>query len=330
MFGAALVIFLVLAVVFVAASNFVGTVFGIDEVINIENSEHFTHNAGDARANYWLTRELSPELLRASTLQDTAYNLHSDNVEGIVSATAIKARANFIDAKYVVLVPESTCDAASLPVLNCADFSALPSAKLTSRQAEILRMQYVAARVLASNKALPCVCGPMLGFPYRYIGVSVVDKSAASEMSVLHMFNPSLESAELYDQLNAKELKAQNIGLKVRKLSQDWRYNVSRGSFDVILQTSLAIDYDDKDCRQLRYKETQFSDRTSCLQQCIDLVNGIDVRERARMQYKSGIMFNKKYFIAASGGDHGVSTDLPSCTFRLQNDTRVGTMHDEL
>lgn len=311
--------------VFAASALFFAGLFGARDAFVIEHSEHFAYAPSDARGYIWWLTELDQPTLDASAASSEAYAVQRENVSGVVAEHVVRAREAIVESRFMVLLPDTVCDAAALPPMQCADFSALPSALATPRQKEILRMQYAATRFLTSSRA-SCVCGPELGYPYRYVGVRMLLDGLPTTLadgSVLHMFNPVDLYADLYATLDASAMKRRFIGLAVDEASQDYRYNASRGTFKLVLPTQVHVEYENRECRAalLTNTEREHVQRGYCIRQCLDMLDGVDVRERARRQAALGVVLNKAYFA-------NESDDRPSCEFgRASANSRV---HDEL
>lgn len=292
-----IVLFWLLWLVFSVASTYVGAVFGADETIIIEHSAHFSYAPEDARAYTWLTRR-----------GNGSYHVETE-VNGSVSDTVITARVAMQYGRNIVLLRNVTCDASPVDRMPCADFSALPSSKMTPRQAEIVRMQYQACRYLLNNLWTPCVCAPMLGFNYHYIALRVSPVENDGD-ACMHLFNPEDQYRRHYNALDAPALKELDVGLFLKTEHENYRYNETRGVYRVLRYTRMAIDFETKQCKHALFAvHTQRHPVVvaQCLQYCLDKLDGIDVRERARMQYKQGVVLNNDYFDRVP--------DRPSCVF---------------
>jgi hypothetical protein len=121
---------------------------------------------------------------------------------------------------------------------------------------------------------------------------------------IIHMFNPIDEQEEMYDTLDAEQMKELNIGLNFSAEHQDYRYNVSRGHYTLLRRTRMRISYQNEECRRLRPWIN--GGPVLCMQECFDLMRGIDVRERARMQFAKGVILNQQQFA-------GDASARPSC-----------------
>ena len=121
-----------------------------------------------------------------------------------------------------------------------------------------------------------------------------IDVDRNTDAIVVHMFNPVDEQEEIYDALDTRQMKEQGIGLDYSLESQNYRYNETRGVFNLLRRTRIRVSYQDEECRWL---QPWISGAAAiCVQECFDLMRGIDVRERARMQFKHGVVLNDKYF----------------------------------
>jgi len=294
MLGYLLLVWL-LWLVFSIASTYLGAVFGADEQIIIEHSAHFSYAPHDARAYTWLQRR-----------GNGSFHIETE-VNGSVIDTVIAARIGMHYGQNIVLLRNSTCDASPAERMTCDDFSVLPSTKMTPRQAEIVRMQYQACRYLHATLWTPCVCAPMLGFNYHYIALRVPPDENDGD-ACLHLFNPTDQYRKHYNALDAVALKEFDVGLLVKTEHENYRYNETRGVYQVMRYTRMAIDFETKQCKHTLFTVLrQPIVVAQCLQYCLDKLDGIDVRERARMQYKQGVVLNRAYFATVP--------DRPSCVF---------------
>lgn len=111
---------------------------------------------------------------------------------------------------------------------------------------------------------------------------------------IISMFNVIDKHAEAYDALDVDKFVKDEIGLKKVGENQDYRYNASRGTFWLLRRSKLRIVFDDKFC------DSNVMNVDGLLaiqmQSCLDLIRGIDVRDRARMQHQKGVIFNDEYF----------------------------------
>jgi hypothetical protein len=115
-----------------------------------------------------------------------------------------------------------------------------------------------------------------------------------SSRSVTHFFNIDDVQMESYDKLDAEKLKQSGIGLQITTEDQNYRYNASRGAFKLIRRTSVRITYKDAQCIS---RAARFDGAIAlCAQECLDLMRGIDVRERARLQFRQNVTLNAEYF----------------------------------
>lgn len=302
--------------VFSTASTYLGEVFGADEQIIIEHSAHFSYALNDARAYTWLERRGN-----GSYYVDTEMN-------GSVSSSVVEARVGMQYGHNIVLLHGATCDASPTERMTCADFSVLPSTKMTARQAEIVRMQYQACRYLYNNAQTSCVCAPMLGFNYRYAALRVPAEENDGD-ACLHLFNPLNQFRQQYDALDGVALKHINVGLLVKSEHENYRYNETRGTYRVMRLTRMTIDYETKQCKHALHSASVLREPvadTACLQYCLDKLDGIDVRERARLQYGQGVVLNNG--LPAMVADRLTCVFAPSHAVTLLATSKIA--HDEL
>lgn len=145
-----------------------------------------------------------------------------------------------------------------------------------------------------------CVCAPQLGSDVAYIAFRGSAAGAADGGgAVVHMFNPVDSSAEAYESLDADRLVQLGIGLsRVEAANQNYRYNVARGNYTLLRRTTLSVVGIDVTCQRNRVGLT--SALALDAEECLDLLRGVDVRERARRQHERGVTLNAELFAAAA------------------------------
>ena len=157
-----------------------------------------------------------------------------------------------------------------------------------------------AEQFLAGTNHTLCVCAPQLGRNVRYMAFRADSRttndrakgslSEAGGGSVLHLFNPVDSTADAYDSLDDTQLASLGVGLKVSVESQDYRYNRARGNYSLLRRTKLSIVGVDRACHRERIG--LFDQLAVAAEECLDLLRGIDVRERASRQAKLGVILN--------------------------------------
>jgi hypothetical protein len=237
-------------------------------------------------------------------------DVHSPNsplayrwLNGVADATigehVLAARRGLIDAP-LVLVASATDDSAPARTLSCAE---LLTHDLAARQA-LVDLMAAAEQYLEKTPSQTVVCSPQLGSNQSYI----VFRQAAG---FFHIFNPVDSSAEEYETLDGDRLAQLGIGLERVVVNQNYRYNVARGSFALLRRLQLSIVGVDATCQRSR---VAVKDGLAIgAGECLDLLRGVDVLERARRQFERGVIFNAEYFHALARGDtvgpHDVAVD---------------------
>lgn len=222
------------------------------------------------------------ESLHNSSLYTWLADVRDDNV----SSSVISARKALARADLLPLVASTTNDSTMAPTMKCGD--------LLSVDAAVARfyndLLYDTAEFLTNTST--CACAPMFGKSVRYMAFAGSKQAAKLE----HAINPVDTHADEYDALDANFFAENRIDLVIEQENDDYRYNEPRGHFAVIRRSKLAIALLDKECRKQKLKVT--SHLALCAQRCFDMMRGIDVRERARMQYVRGVTLNKATFEA--------------------------------
>lgn len=235
-------------------------------------------------------------------LVDSPYNVaryrwHDNIRDSKVSRSTVDARRGLAHANLLTLVASSDSDLTESMPIQCRD--------LLSRNAETARFYnemfddadtYLRANV---NNGSLCVCAPMLGKAVRYIALAARLHDRQNEEDNLHIehaINPSDEHAAQYKALDAAFFERNNIDLSIENESQNYRYNEPRGTFSVLRRQKVVLTLVDKACN--KQKMTVSGELALCTQQCFDLIDGIDVRYRARMQWMhQGVRLNEAEFV---------------------------------
>jgi hypothetical protein len=117
---------------------------------------------------------------------------------------------------------------------------------------------------------------------------------------VLHAIEVVDTDEEAYDRLDVAAFDEQGVQLAIVYENQDYRFNHPRGTFAVLRRATLQLSYRDTHCHIVTLRLA--GEAAFCAQQCLDLMNGIDVRERARRQWQnSGVQLNASHFESVYG-----------------------------
>lgn len=216
------------------------------------------------------------------------YRWHDDVTDATVSPSLLAARQALGDNKQLVIVAATQDDAKPATPMPC-------SALWTTggKQREYIDLLADAETFLrATAHTVPrCVCAPMLGRSLIYMAVS---NGSNSSRAHVHVLEPEDVHAAQYEALNAEYFDKIGVDLVITNESQDYRYNQPRGVYSLIRRQQVNINMRDKACN--REKLTVQGDLAICVQECFDMMLGIDVRERARRQYQQGVVLNKAVF----------------------------------
>lgn len=164
--------------------------------------------------------------------------------------------------------------------------------ELLSQQAH-LPLMAAAETYLRKAGRSNCVCAPQLGSAVAYIAFR--GSAATADDAVVHMFNPVDSSADAYESLDADRLVQLGIGLsRVEAANQNYRYNVARGNYTLLRRTTLSVVGIDVTCQRNRVGLSGALALDA--EECLDLLRGVDVRERARRQLERGVTLNAALF----------------------------------
>ena len=180
----------------------------------------------------------------------------------------------------------------------------------------------------ANDGHVPCVCAPQLGASVRYMAIYAAKKGGAAEQKgggaaerdnddiaaqldeldhddkpsrIVHAIELVDHDREAYDALDTATLEQRKIPLAIVHANQNYRYNEPRGTFALLRRTKLRITLRDSRCHSVTLRLT--GELAQCAQECLDLMDGVDVRERARRQWKNaGIQLNASFFEAEARG----------------------------
>lgn len=221
-----------------------------------------------------------------------AYKWLDEQADATVAQHVIDARVNK-QLGLLVLVASTKDDSAPATDVPCKKMFSTNDA-VQNYYASL--MEDAEQFLVTANHTL-CVCAPQLGRSVRYMafradtgttrGSSSLDEEGGK---VLHLFNPVDSAMDAYDSLDDSQLASLGVGLKVAVESQDYRYNRARGSYSLLRRTKLSIVGVDRACHRERIG--LFDQLAVAAEECLDLLRGIDVRERANRQAKLGVILN--------------------------------------
>lgn len=212
----------------------------------------------------------------------SAYIWLNNKPDARVSQHVIEARAGG-NSSLLVLVGSGGGDEPVPRSLSCQEMvSQHAHVELLAASTRHLQRQ-------STDKA-HAVCGPQLGFAIQYIGF----RDAGESAPIVHMFSPLDDAAATYDALDADRLERLGVGLNTVSANQNYRYNAARGTFTLLRRTKLSIVGTDATCQRNRVglKGSAAVDA----EECLDLLRGIDVARRARMQFDAGVILNSAAF----------------------------------
>jgi hypothetical protein len=228
-----------------------------------------------------------------------AYKWLANNRDTSVSQHVIDARAGK-SMGLIVLVPRHRQDAVVSGDVKCSTMFSTNE----SVQNFYTELMIDAEEFLRGANHTACVCAPQLGRHVKYMAFRADAHTTAPSANevlgessddnnnrILHLFNPIDSSADAYETLNDADLVALGVGLKVTIESQDYRYNEARGTYSVLRRTKLSIVGVDKACHRERIG--LMNQLAVSAEECLDLLRGVDVRERAARQEKLGVILNK-------------------------------------
>lgn len=210
-----------------------------------------------------------------------------NNVGSHVTSARAKLGINAAAAARLVLVGANVDDSAPARNIACDAQSARDFAH---RQAYVDLMSRAEQFLAEAKDGASCVCAAQLGSSVNYIAF----RSEALGEQVMHMFNPTDSSLEPFEQLDAERLAQLGVPLTRSTANQDYRYNKARGSYVVLRRLELSIVGVDAMCVRQRITVKQRSALQA--EECLDLLRGIDVRDRARRQWQRGVLLNADQF----------------------------------
>lgn len=214
-----------------------------------------------------------------------AYLWLHDKPDSAVSAHVVSARATMgLAVARFVLVGTAADDTAPARDLECERLSAR---ELAARTAYIDLMSRAEQFLAEAGNGSSCVCAPQLGSNANYIAFR---NDAALGSRVMHIFNPVDATLDAYEQLDAERLAQLGVGLARATTNQDYRYNAQRGTYILLRRLELSITGVDLAC--VRERIGVKASAALQAEECLDLLRGIDVRERARRQLKRGVLLN--------------------------------------
>lgn len=219
-----------------------------------------------------------------------AYAWLHDAADAHVAEHVIDARHG-TSSSLLVLVGSKAVETGVVRTVSCNE--------LLSQQLHVGLMA-AAEKYLQKANHTNCVCAPQLGSDVAYIalrsrGDGKADEAVEESSSIVHMFNPLDSSADAYEALDADRLVQLGVGLRrLEGANQNYRYNVARGTYTLLRRTKLSIVGIDSACERSRVGLS--GALTIDAEECLDLLRGVDVRERARRQFRVGVTINAALF----------------------------------
>lgn len=222
-----------------------------------------------------------------------------------IADSVVLARERMNRTDLLLLVASGTKDPIASAPVRCSD---LVSSKVVYE--ELLRDIYLFLPANIYNGP-QCSCAPMFGKQLRYMVVGSkrkallnaddFDAAAAADGQMVepadtmvyeHMLNPIDKYASQYESLDADFFAVSGVDFTIEQESEDYRYNLARGSFSILRRTKVIIEFYDRACHKRTV--TVEGALSLCIQHCLDLMQGIDVAQRAALQAKRGVKLNQE------------------------------------
>jgi hypothetical protein len=218
--------------------------------------------------------------------------LNENERDPLVSDHVITARQSLAQTTQLVLVGSRTDE--KQHVALAVDCKQIFSTKRNASEYYDALLGHTAEYLEANAGSVSCACGPMFGYTTRHLAIylrgahkqeAMHDEQDGRKEAVLHLLNVTDELEAAYDELNVAVLTQNNVNITVVREHQNERYNEARGEYAVIRRTRLRLEGQDTLCHRQTIR--LWSELAVCAQRCLDLMRGIDVRERARMQWEA-------------------------------------------
>jgi hypothetical protein len=282
------------------------------EVPELQNSTAMTPDEIVALANE--TVEQAGELYGALPEHIDAYSWFLNRSDDTVDPVVLNERVTYRNASGLVLV-SSTIDDSQYVCQNVTIDEVLPASE--KGHLELARLYGLTSAFLRNNRNVlngtkkHCACGAQFGILKNHLAIYQDasephhshehdgEEAMHVDDNTLHLFNMYDTTEVEYDQMNALGLRDANQGLIAVKENQNERYNDGRGEFTVLRRSHIKLTAVDS----MWHRDViRFSGPLGiCVQRCLDLMRGIDVRERARMQWAAArVEFNAEYFQKSS------------------------------
>lgn len=233
----------------------------------------------------------------SSAFNTNIYFWYDDLRDTRVAPSVVEARSRLARADLLVLIgTRASAVNSKIEQMRCRDLLAMGT--------DVTQMMIEAEQFLRANidGAQRCVCAPMLGRQYAYMAMANRHNGAdaPSEMAhhhehgddidIEHAINPLDQHASEYDALDAAFFDVQGVDLSIENESQDYLFNEPRGNFSVVRRQKVVFTRIDRACEKRKW--TVRGTLALCAQQCFDMLRGIDLIERARMQQRAGVKLN--------------------------------------
>lgn len=210
-------------------------------------------------------------------------------------------------AEHVVAARKSSPAAGELVlVAGALEVDLWPATAVTCRELLAAHLHSAlmikAQSYLSRARTVNCVCAPQFGSNVSYVAFrrSAADSDGdnnndSAQHAIVHMFNPVDSTADEYEQLDADRFVNLGVGLVIeQQANQDYRYNRKRGTFALLRRTKLSLVGVDATCERNRVAIS--GAMVFEAHECLDLLRGVDVRERARRQFARGVKLNEHLF----------------------------------
>lgn len=226
--------------------------------------------------------------VHSSPYSASRYRWQHGVVDGSVVQSVVDARANITHSELLAVVSQTIDGDLSSQLLPC---SKVVLGKGEAAENYIKLVNEADAYLRSNNRSAPnCVCAPMLGLMVRYMAVATRRVDDETDLHIQHMINPIDVNSDNYDDLDVEFFEKNGVDLSIENENQDYRYNKPRGTYRLLRRNKVRVALFDSYCSST--KITLSGTLALCSQQCLDLMRGIDVRERAEMQRKKGVTLN--------------------------------------
>jgi len=202
----------------------------------------------------------------------------------VVGATSISDQTAFVHDEMRPSYVRHGVDNVNLTLpaveIQCSDIRSGVFRPLKDGRRDELSFDMVrtAASYLIREDQLPCICGPMVGAPRRYVAIAM-DKSV-----LLHLHNPKIDKS--WDgHIDDTTTTTTRVDVNARSIvteNQRMMFPERADSVDVIRFNTVRVTYQDDECRSASVvlRDTH----AWCMQACSDLFEGKSVYDAANHQ----------------------------------------------